>query len=156
MLFATIVGFGCICRPSSSPICSPICSRLVTGPISAPAGRGTGPGFRLDVAVETEAPAAPDRPIDRSLGRSKQRSGSAQPSHRRLTMPPSASAWQGSYGSLLGHVHLSRKERIERIDRAQTIERARNTRVFLFFLPHPSRDLYPPRDDRRPLASLGV
>lgn len=30
------VGFGLICRPSSSPICPPICSWLLAGPISAP------------------------------------------------------------------------------------------------------------------------
>lgn len=128
MLFATmlIVGFGCICRPSSSPICSPICSRLVAGPISAPPGRGTGPGF-----PPRRCPSKPrrrrhltDRSADPS-GDRKNDPGSAQPTHTGGLRCPHRRQPGGdpTEVSPLGHVyvHLPREEATERVDRAKTI-----------------------------------
>lgn len=115
MLFATmlIVGFGCICRPSSSPICSPICSRLVAGPISAPPGRGTGARFpprrpkprRRRHLTDRSADPSGDRKND--PGRRSPPTGGLRCPHRRQ---PGGNPTEVS---LLGHVyvHLPSEER---------------------------------------------
>lgn len=86
MLFVTIVGFGYICRPSSSPICSPICSRLVAGPISALPDEERSSASASTCRRNRDAG---DLLTDRSTNpsdRSKQRSGSV------VVLPPAYDA----------------------------------------------------------------
>lgn len=134
MLFATIIGLGCICRPSSSPICSPICSRLVAGPISTQhlLDGGRGPARVPDDAVETEAPAAP-RPTDRPIPRAIEatiRVGAALPPaayDAPIGVSPTGIPRKSASSATSTSICLA-KGRIERIDRATTIER-REARV---------------------------
>lgn len=89
ILFASINGFGWICRPSSSPICSPICSWLLAGPISVPQNHPDdrrGLGFLLDAS-------------SKSTDSSDNRRESAQPQRRLTTLPSASNFWQGPYGS---------------------------------------------------------